>query len=91
MDEVDAQSGGDQKEVIIGDAEQSRLNFGNRAAGGVMPAGKLQSDSKILLRPAVLLAQSDDLLSNQVFHYRFNPVAIISLVLPENWRTLVSK
>lgn len=41
MDEMDAQRGGNQKQVVIRNAEQSRLDFGDGAAGGVMPAGKL--------------------------------------------------
>jgi hypothetical protein len=91
MDEMDAQRGGDQKQVIIGDAEQSRLDFGDGAASGIMPARELQLDGEVFLRPAMMLAQLANLLSNQVFHYHFNPVAIIPLVLPENRRTLVSK
>jgi hypothetical protein len=72
VDEVDAQRGSDKQHVIIPDMERTAFDFGDCAAGGVMPARELQFDSKVLLRPAVALAQFADLLSNQVLHIRSN-------------------
>ena len=43
--------------VVFGDVDCAAFDFGNGAAGGVVPAGVIQLDSKSLLRPAVLLAQ----------------------------------
>ena len=70
---MNAQCVSDNQHVIIRDAQRTAFNLGNSAARGVVPAGKLQSDSKYLLRPAVFLAQFDDLPSNQVqlLHFRF--------------------
>ena len=72
MDEVDAQRGGNKHHVIIPDMERTAFDFGDGAAGGVVPASELQLDGKVLLRPAVALAQLADLLSNQVLHVRSN-------------------
>jgi len=66
MDKVNAQGGGDEQQVVFGDTHRAAFDLGNGAAGGVVPAGKLQFDGKSLLRPAVTLAQFPDLLSNQV-------------------------
>ena len=70
--EMHAQRGRDKQHVIIRDAQRATFNLGNGAARGVVPAGKLQPNGKFLLRPAVALAQFDDLPSDQVqlFHFR---------------------
>jgi len=39
--EVDAERGGDKQQVVIRDAQQTAFNFGDGAAGGVVPAGEL--------------------------------------------------
>ena len=51
MDEVNAQGGGDEQQVVFGDTHRAAFDLGNGAAGGVVPAGKLQFDGKSLLRP----------------------------------------
>ena len=66
MDEMNAQGGGDEQQVIFGEAQRTAFDLGNGAAGGIVPAGKLQLDGKLLLRPAITAAQLDDLLSDQV-------------------------
>ena len=62
--EVHAQRRSEDQHVIFGDVDRAAFDFGNGAAGGVVPAGVVQLDSKLLLRPAVLLAQFDDLSPN---------------------------
>ena len=76
MDEVNAQGGGDDQHVKIGDTDGAGLDLGKGATGGVVPAGELQFDGKILLRPAITLAQFDDLPSNQVQFLHGNRVSI---------------
>jgi len=76
MDEVNAQGGGDEQQVVFGDAHGAAFDLGDGAAGGVVPAGDLQFDSEVLLRPAVAAAQFDDLLSNQVQLLHDNRVRI---------------
>ncbi len=66
MDDVNTQGGGDEQQIVFGDTQRAAFDFGNGAAGGVVPAGKLQPDSEFLLRPAIAPAQFDNLLSNQV-------------------------
>jgi hypothetical protein len=66
MDEMNAQGGGDEQQVVFCDAERAAFDLGNGAAGGVVPAGELQLDGKVFLRPAVTLAQFSDLPSNQI-------------------------
>ena len=78
MDEVNAQGCGNEQQVVFGDAHRAAFDLGNGAAGGIVPAGKLQFDGKRLLRPAVTLAQFDDLLSNQVQLLHVQPSEIVS-------------
>ena len=66
VNEVNPQGGSDEQQVVFGDAQRAAFNLGNGAAGGVVPAGELQLDSKVFLRPAVTLAQFSDLPANQV-------------------------
>jgi len=51
MNKVNAQGGGDEQQVVFGDTHRAAFDLGNGAAGGVVPAGKLQFDGKSLLRP----------------------------------------
>jgi len=76
MDEMNAQGGGDEQQVVFGEAQRTAFDFGNSAAGGIVPAGELQFDGKFLLRPAVTLAQFPDLLSNQIQLLHGNRVSI---------------
>jgi hypothetical protein len=78
VDEVNAQGGGDEQQVVIGNADRTAFDLGNGAAGGVVPAGKLQLDGKILLRPAVALAQFDHLPTDQIQLSRVQLVEIFS-------------
>ena len=77
MDEMNAQGGGDEQQVVFGDAQRTAFDLGNGAAGGVVPAGELQFDGKFLLRPAVTLAQFPDLPSNYVQLLHGNRVNIL--------------
>jgi hypothetical protein len=76
VDEVNAQGGGDKQQVVFGNADRTTFDLGNGAAGGVVPAGKLQLDGKLLLRPAVALAQFVDLSSDQIQLLHGNRVSI---------------
>ena len=73
VDEMDAQRSGNEEQIVFGDARRATFNLGNSAAGGVVPAGELQLDGKVRLRPAVALAQFDNLLSNQIQLLHFQP------------------
>jgi hypothetical protein len=72
MGEMNAQGGSDQQQVIIRDAQETGFDFGNGAAGGVMPSGELQFDSQLFLRPTLALAQLANLFSNQILHVLCN-------------------
>ena len=76
LDEVNAQGGGNEQQVVFGDAHRAAFDLGDGAAGGVVPAGELQFDGEVLLRPAVAAAQFDDLLLNQVQLLHDNRVRI---------------
>lgn len=52
-----AQRRRNNQHVKIGDVDCAAFDFGNGAAGGVVPASVLQFDGKVFLRPAVLLCQ----------------------------------
>jgi hypothetical protein len=56
-----------------------------------MPAHKLQSGGKLLLRPAVMPSPANDLLPDQIFHVRYrlfivNPPAVCSENEQNFWR-----
>jgi hypothetical protein len=78
VDEMDAQCSGDEQQVVIGNADGAAFDLGNGATGGVVPAGELQLDGKILLRPAVALAQFDHLPTDQIQLSRVQLVEIFS-------------
>ena len=59
--ELHAQGFRKDQDVVFGDVDRAAFDFGNGAARRVVPAGVVQLDSQLLLRPAVLLAQFDDL------------------------------
>jgi hypothetical protein len=77
VNEVNAQGGSDKQRVIIRDANRAAFDLGNGASGGIMPAGELQFDGKVLLRPTVALAQFPDLSSNYVQLLHGNRVNIL--------------
>ena len=77
MDKVDAQGGGNEQQVVFGDTQRAAFDFGDGAARGVVPAGKLQLDGKFLLRPAVALAQFDDLPPDQIQLLHLQPGQIL--------------
>jgi hypothetical protein len=54
-------------------AQGTVFNFGNGAAGGVMPARKLQSVGKAILRPFELVTQIAHLLSDDIPYLHFPP------------------
>ena len=58
---LNPQRGGDDQHVKIGDADGASFDLGDGATGGVVPAGQLQLDGKLLLRPAELPTQREDL------------------------------
>ena len=54
----------DNQHVKVRDVNRAAFDFGNGAAGGVVPAGVVQLDSKLLLRPVAISAQFDNLFPN---------------------------
>lgn len=82
MNGMNAECRREIKQLLQINSQRAAFNFGNGAARGVVPAGKLQLVGQINLRPVPPVAQSGDVPSDEIsfLHHEQNVAGVCSRI-----------